>query len=224
MEIKNIIFDLGGILLNIHYQSTIDGFKKLGVRNFDDFFTQANQSHLFDKLDTGKISPAEFRNELRRLSGLKNMTDDEIDAAWNAMILDFPPARISMLVKIKQNYRTFLYSNTNAIHYPVYTRYVQELSGHENLGAFFEKEYYSHILGKRKPDVASFQHILHENNLNPSETVFFDDSVQHVHGAANAGIQAYWLNIEEEDIRDFFEDGKLNKKFFEKLQQQNQQS
>jgi len=224
MEIKNIIFDLGGILLNIHYQATIDAFKKLGVENFDEFFTQANQSHLFDRLDIGKISPAEFRNELRRLSGVENMKDDDIDQAWNAMILDIPPQRVSMLVKVKEKYRTFLFSNTNAIHYPVYTRYIKEIFGYENLGAFFEQQYYSHVLGKRKPDVESFEYILKENDLNPSETLFFDDSVQHIVGARKAGIQAYWLNIEEEDIRNFFDLGKLNKEFFVKLEQQTQTS
>ncbi|MFP4289798.1 MAG: HAD family hydrolase [Bacteroidales bacterium] len=222
MEIKSIIFDLGGILLNISYQATIDAFKKLGVKNFGEFFTQANQSHLFDRLDTGKISPAEFRNELRRLSGIENMKDDEIDQAWNAMILDIPPQRISMLEKVKQHYRTFLYSNTNAIHYPVYTRQIREIFGYDSLGAFFEQQYYSHILGKRKPDVESFEHILKENALNPSETLFFDDSVQHVDGARKAGMNAYWLNIEKEDIRDFFKDGKLNEDFFTKLELQTQ--
>jgi glucose-1-phosphatase len=223
MEIKNIIFDLGGVFLNIDYQATIKSFKSLGVKNFEDFFTQAKQNNLFDRLDVGTISPADFRDELRQISGLA-MTDADIDTAWNAMILDFPQQKIPMIEQISGNYRTFLLSNTNAIHYPAYTRYLQEAHGYESLAELFEKHYLSHEIGLRKPNVEVFYYVLEQNNLIPEETLFFDDTLQHVEGARKAGLHAYWIDITREDITEYFEKGMLKNSFFTKLQNQSGQS
>lgn len=222
MEIKNIIFDLGGVFLNIDYQATIKAFKSLGVKNFEDFFTQANQNHLFDRLDVGKVSPADFRDELRQISGLA-LTDAEIDTAWNAMILDFPQQKIPMIEQISGNYRTFLLSNTNAIHYPAYTRFLQEAHGYESLAELFEKQYLSHEIGLRKPNVEVFYFVMEQNNLIPAETLFFDDTLQHVEGARKAGLNAYWIDITREDITEYFEKGMLKSSFFTKLQNQSGQ-
>lgn len=216
MQIKNIIFDLGGILLNLDYNATMKGFHDLGVTNFDEFFTQAKQNHLFDRLDTGNISITTFRDELRKLSGI-NMTDQEIDAAWNAMILDFPAKRINMLSEVKQHYKTFLFSNTNAIHYPYYNRILQENFNYDSLSPFFIKEYYSHLLKMRKPDVASFQYIINENNLTAQHTLFIDDTEQHIEGARKAGLQVRWLDKKREEVTDLFEKGRLKQEILESI-------
>jgi len=223
MEIKNIIFDLGGIFLNIDYQATIKAFKDLGVTKFEEFFTQANQYHLFDRLDIGKISPEDFRDEFRRISGLP-LTDAQIDKAWNAMLGDFPQHKMPMIEMIGENYRTFLLSNTNAIHYPAYTRYLQEVHGYESLAQLFEKQYLSHEVGMRKPNEEIFRFVMEENNLIPHETLFFDDTLQHVQGARKAGLHAYWVDLTREDIVEYFDRGKLKESFFRKLQSQSGQS
>lgn len=222
MDIKNIIFDLGGVLLNIDYQATVKAFKDLGVKNFEDFFTQSSQNKLFDRLDRGKITPEEFRDELRSMSGVA-MSDAEIDKAWNSMILDFPQQKIPMLELISSYYRTFLLSNTNAIHYPAYTSFLQEAHGYDSLAQLFEKEYLSHEVGMRKPDVEIFYHVLEQNNLLPDETLFFDDTQHHVEGARRAGIHAYWIDITREDVTEFFDKGRLKDSFFKKLQSQSEQ-
>ncbi len=220
MEIRNIIFDLGGVLLNVDYHATIDSFKQLGVKNIDEFFTQAHQSRIFDGLDKGKTSPEEFRDELRKLTGL-SLADNEIDRAWNAMLLDLPQQNLPLLEKVKDNYRIFLLSNTNAIHFPNFLKYLQEAHGYESLDLFFEKQYLSHEVGMRKPDVEIFEHVIHDNNLIPSETLFIDDTRQHVIGARKAGLQAYWLEIDKEVTLNLFEEGgKLNESFFKKLENQ----
>ena len=209
MNISTIIFDLGGVLLNVDYNQTIEAFKKLGMKNFDNFFTQAAQSKLFDRFDTGAISPTEFRNNIRNMSGLK-LTDKQIDDAWNAMLLDIPPERIQLLNKVRQHYRIFLLSNTNAIHYPVYMKYMKDTYGVESLEALFEKQYLSHEINLRKPDATVFNHILQQQSLNPEHTLFIDDSRQHVEGARNAGIKALWLNISKNNVTSLFnEEGKL---------------
>ncbi len=203
MTPTTIIFDLGGVILNINYEKTITAFKELGITEFEHFFTQAAQTKLFDRFDTGDISPDEFRQQLRNISGI-HLTDQQIDHAWNAMLLDLPPNRIKLLEEVRKNYRTFLLSNTNAIHYPVYMQYMKETYGVESLEALFEKQYLSFELGMRKPNRNIFERVIQENNLSPEKTLFIDDSKQHVHGARQTGLQALWLNVEKNTIASLF--------------------
>ncbi len=197
-KIKNIIFDLGGVIINIDYHLTINAFKALGLQNFDTIFNQAKQIGVFDLLDKGLISPQEFRNEVRRITS-SNLTDEQIDKAWNAMLLDFPPSRLELLGRVKSGYKTFLLSNTNAIHFEAYNQILHRTFGVENLSVFFDREYYSHLIHMRKPDADAFELILNENNLKPEETLFIDDTLQHVEGAKKLGILAHHLNIPNGD-------------------------
>jgi glucose-1-phosphatase len=203
MNIRNIIFDLGGVLLNINYEASIDAFKRLGVRDFDSFFTQAAQNQLFDRLDRGEVSPAGFRQELRDLSGFE-LKDADIDSAWNAMLLDLPKARVQLLKGVRQHYNTYLLSNTNAIHYPAYMKYMRQAYGVESLEDLFNKQYLSHEIGLRKPDPEPFELILRENNLKAGETLFIDDTLGHVKGAAKTGIKAFFLDVKTMDVIDLF--------------------
>lgn len=203
MTPTTFIFDLGGVILNINYEKTITAFKELGITDFENFFTQAAQTKLFDRFDTGDISPDEFRQQLRNISGI-HLTDQQIDHAWNAMLLDLPPNRIKLLEEVRKNYRTFLLSNTNAIHYPVYMNYMKQHHDINDLSTLFEKQYLSFQLGMRKPNRNIFERVIQENNLSPEKTLFIDDSKQHVHGARQTGLQALWLNIEKNSIASLF--------------------
>ncbi len=205
IDIQNIIFDLGGVILNISYEKTILAFKKLGMSDFDNFFTQAAQSQLFDRLDKGSISSDDFRKELREFTGL-NPTDYQIDEAWNAMLLDMPPERVALLQNVRQNYRTYLLSNTNAIHYPVYMEYMSRTFGIDDLAHLFEKQYLSYQMGMRKPDKEIYNTVVSENGLDPEKTLFIDDSRQHVLGARDAGLHALWLDVERFSVESLFND------------------
>jgi len=202
-KIKNIILDLGGVLLNIDYIATIKAFKELGVKNIEMIFTPEAQNKLFDCLEDGTMNPDEFREGLRKHSGL-NLTVKQIDDAWNAMLLDFPKSRIELLDGIRKNYRLFLLSNTNAIHYPEYLGYMARTYGFANLDSLFEKTYWSHEIGMRKPFVEVFDLIVDENNLIKQETLFVDDTLQHVEGARRAGLNAIWLDLRKFNIHDLF--------------------
>jgi len=199
---KNIIFDLGGVILNINYNLTAEAFKKLGIKNYNELYTQFNQISLFDDLEIGKISSNIFRTKIKELCKI-SISDSEIDKAWNAMLLDFPKERLDLLNKLKNKYRLFLLSNTNEIHLIDYQKQLQEKFNIRNLGEFFEKEYYSHIVGLRKPNKEIFEMVLKENDLIASETLFIDDSIQHIEGAKLVGINAYHLT-KGESIIDIF--------------------
>lgn len=187
-----IIFDLGGVILNIDYHRTIRAFKALGMSDFDHHFTQLKQEHLFDLHETGHISDADFRHGLRPHL-LPDVTDADIDAAWNAMLLDLPAQRLNLLMKLKNQHRTFLLSNTNAIHINEFHRQLRAVHGLMDLNDHFERVYLSYQMGLRKPDPAIFLRVCDENGLSPETTLFIDDSPQHVEGAKKAGLMAVHL-------------------------------
>jgi glucose-1-phosphatase len=203
--IKNIIFDLGGVLLNLDYHRTINAFKELGLTSFEQVYSQAAQKKLFDEYEMGLISSDHFRSGLNRLLG-KEISPETIDAAWNAMLLDLPTERLELLKKLKSRYRLFLLSNTNDIHYNAWSAYLQSTYGFPDFRDFFEKEYYSHLVGRRKPAREIFEMVLSENGLERTETLFIDDSIQHVEGARLAGLHAHHLQPSTTILHLFNED------------------
>ena len=191
MKYDAIIFDLGGILINLNYQKTIDAFKELGMENFEEFYTQANQNELFDQFEIGAISPQHFVNQL--LPFLPSGTSpNKVVAAWNAMILDVPLEKIELLLELKEQTDIYLLSNTNELHVP---RVRQEWAKVTELPMehFFKKTYFSNEIGRRKPHNSTFQWVCDQNQLNPTETLFIDDSIQHIEGANSIGLQTLFL-------------------------------
>jgi HAD superfamily hydrolase (TIGR01549 family) len=192
-NIQNIIFDLGGVIIDLDIDSTIAAMNQIGHVPFDRYYTQSKQTDLFNDLDTGKISPDKFFKLLKKEINFRGR-DHELVDAWNAMLLDVPDKRLDVLVKAKQNYNTFLLSNTNEPHIEVFERDLYNIHGVKNFEDYFDKVYYSCRVGLRKPNKEIFELVLKENDLDPAETVFIDDSIQHVQGAGECGIKAYLLN------------------------------
>lgn len=190
--IRHIIFDLGGVLLNIDYKLTEQAFVKLGIANFAEMYSQLRQSTLFDDFEIGKTSPAEFIKALQENSGTDISYNDMV-TAWNAMLLDFPLRRLQILQQLRIHYDLILLSNTNEIHEQAFNSIINSAHSIPNIGTFFDRVYLSHRIGMRKPNVEVFERILTENSLQPQHTFFIDDSPQHVEGAKKAGIQALWL-------------------------------
>lgn len=189
---KNIIFDLGGVILNIDYKLTVEAFKKLGLADFDKLYSQANQSSLFDAYEVGKISSEKFIDEMQNIIGM-DISKQSIVEAWNAMLLDLPGERVALLNNLKNNYRIFLLSNTNEIHKIAYCNYLKKTFGFNDLSNLFEKQYLSFEIGLRKPHKETFEYVIADAGIIKEETLFIDDSVQHVVGAKEAGIDAFHL-------------------------------
>jgi putative hydrolase of the HAD superfamily len=195
--VKNIIFDLGGVIINLNYQLTRKAFENLGVANFNDLYTQHHANPLFEQLEVGAIEPEAFYEALRQATGL-TLTNSQIETAWNAMLLDFPVERLLWLDQIKNKYNIYLFSNTNTIHYKAFTTiYAQTapLVGlNPNFNHFFKTAYYSHTLKQRKPAVAAFEAVLQDAKLDPAQTLFIDDTISNIEGAQKAGLQTLFLN------------------------------
>jgi glucose-1-phosphatase len=185
--IKNLIFDLGGVILNIDFALTEQAFEKLGISAFSQYMTRFHITSFFKEYEVGRISDAEFIQELRALLP-QSVSDQAIITAWNALLLDFPPERIELLQNLKKHYRLFLLSNTNSLHYQAFQQQLHAQTGFlmEDL---FEKAYYSHTCHLRKPDAAIYELVVKENSLVPAETLFMDDTETNFSGAHEVGLQ-----------------------------------
>ena len=181
--IKNLLIDLGGVLINLDRQRCIEHFQKLGLQNVD---------ALLDIL----ITPAEFRDGVRKMIG-KAVSDKQIDAAWNSFLVDIPTQKLDLLLKLREKYVVYLLSNTNQIHwewtcahlFPYRTFKVED---------YFEKTYLSFEMKMAKPEPEIFKAIIEDAGIEPKETLFIDDSEMNCKTAQNLGISTYTAKAGED--------------------------
>jgi putative hydrolase of the HAD superfamily len=192
-NIKNIIFDYGNVIFSIDFTLTQQALADLGISNATEFFGHRKQDTIFNAFEKGEITADEFRAKIREKAGNPGLTNDQINNAWNKMLLGIAKGNNDLLAKLKDKYRTFLLSNINAIHYDYIIDYLKREFGFEGNDHLFEKVYYSHFIGKRKPDAEIFEYILEDSNLKPEETLFIDDSPQHLETAAKLSIQTFLM-------------------------------
>jgi glucose-1-phosphatase len=203
-SIKNLIFDFGGVICNIDVKLTEQAFMDLGLKRFDTGRSISDSAGLFEDLETGAIAPQHFRDELRRYFE-SPITDEQLDAAWNALLLDVPEPRIRLIEALRKNYRIFLLSNSNEIHYLKYNDEFAKQFGYNGLEGLFETAWFSFRIGMKKPDPAIFNYVMDQAELIAAETLFIDDTLQHVEGARAVGMHACHLKIGEgEEITDLF--------------------
>ena len=195
MKYKAIIFDLGGVLIDVNYHKTAEAFIELGVENFDDLYSQADQTKLFDEFEIGKISEQRFINSLLPYCQPGTSPNQAVHA-WIAMVLGFKPQKVELLAKLKEKFPLYMLSNTNALHIPVVNREWDKVSD-KPLEHYFKKLYFSHEIHKRKPHPETFKFVCDDIGFKPGEVLFIDDSIQHVKGAELAGLQAIHLKDDE---------------------------
>lgn len=191
--IKNIIFDLGGVIINLDNQLTEKAFTQLGVKNMRQYFGHGHADSFFKDYEVGKITDRQFIDSIREMTGLADVPDQAIIDGWNALLLDFPPERINLLRELGRRYRIFLFSNTNSLHLTALRQIYTQTFESGMLDDLFERTYYSHLLGMRKPDRESYEYILRENGLVGEETLFVDDAIVNVEGAEHAGLKGLYL-------------------------------
>ena len=191
-DIDAVIFDYGGVLINIDYDATIEAFNNLGIENFEKMYSQAEQSNLFNNIETGHIAPTYFINQL--LDYLPSGTSaNKVVEAWNAMIKNVPASSIELIEDLKkQGLKVYLLSNTNQLHIDVANREWAKVSTKKPV-ELFDAVYYSHEVKMRKPNKEIFEFVCEENSLDVSKTLFIDDSIQHIEGAKSIGLQTIHL-------------------------------
>jgi glucose-1-phosphatase len=188
-SVKNLIFDLGGVILDLSVDKTLQAVADLSNLDKKEVTKRYVSGEGFLLYEKGLISEEEFRDYVRKTYSV-TASDEQVDTAWNAMLLGLPYAKLEMLQRLMKDYQVYLLSNTNTIH----LRHIHEVmlppvAGVSSLDPYFHKTYYSHLMNKRKPDADIFLQVLEENNLTASETVFLDDNLQNVEGAIAVGIK-----------------------------------
>ncbi len=190
-KIKNLIFDFGGVIYQIDHNKQIQSFQALGLDNFELFYSQAMQKPLFADFEKGLIAENDFRMELNNILGL-NLPAPTLDEAWNSILVDYIDESVNLLLTLRSRYRLFLLSNTNSIHYQVYTAQFRKKRGFD-FESIFEKVFWSFQIARRKPDSEVYKFVINDGHMNPDESVFIDDSVQNTIASTHAGLPAYWL-------------------------------
>ena len=195
-KIENIIFDLGGVLLDIDYNLTRTAFESLGIADFDTMYSLTDASHLFQKLETGKISEEDFYKELNKWTGL-HLSPSQIKTAWNAMLLSFRENSLQYLASLRPHYKTYLLSNTNFIHIDSFNETFNDKKREEPFNDYFDKAFYSCGIGLRKPNMNCYEWVLNDLKTDGAKTLFIDDSEQNIEGAKNAGLHTILLKSGE---------------------------
>ncbi len=196
-QLKNIIFDLGGVLLNIDYNKTEQAFKELGFDNFEEMYSQFTADELFANLETGKISNDDFYDKLTK-EAKRNVTKEEIAGAWNKMLLTWRKESLAFIAKLNSKYKIYLLSNTNAIHLEAFNEILRKETGEsEGIDKLFAKAYYSHKVNFRKPNDDIFNFVAKDADLKPEETLFIDDSRNNIEAAKKLGFKTHLLLADE---------------------------
>lgn len=206
-NINNIIFDYGNVIFELDFRKVVRAFHEIGVPDAERFFSHSEQSPIFDAFDLGEITAAQFRNEIRKLTGDFTLTDAGIDQAWNSLLVGVSEEHLRLLLRLKKRYRTFLLSNNNELHYQYIQDYLKREHGVESNSTFFEKDYYSHLMGMRKPNNNIFEYVLERHKLIPSETLFIDDSPQHLATARKLGIATQLIHAPNRLVEFFSSSG-----------------
>lgn len=187
-KIKNIIFDLGDVILNIDVPVASKSFAELSGREQAEILELFSQNALFRQFETGELDEAGFRNYVRKILDFSDLSDDAIDTAWNSLLLDLPPERVELLQKLAVNYRLFLLSNTSSIHITQVNKILEASTGVEKLEDLFETVFLSYEMGLMKPDPRIYQKVLEQAGLKAEETLFLDDNLANIEAASRLGI------------------------------------
>ena len=201
-NIKNIVFDLGGVLVDLDFKSTINGLQKAGFTNVKEQLQAFDQDGIFKKFELGEISADEFRASIRKNSSV-SLTDEEVDSLWNLMLLEIPREKLELILDLRSKYMVYLLSNTNSIHWDYVCKNAFNYRGFR-MDDYFEETFLSYEMHLAKPDKAIFEKMLNDANLLPEETLFIDDLEANCKAAEEVGIHAHHYHIGD-DLSKIFE-------------------
>jgi len=201
-NIKNIVFDLGGVLVDLDFKSAINGLQQAGFANVKEQLQAFDREGIFQKFELGEMTAEEFRSAIRENSTV-TLTDEEVDALWNLMLLEIPREKLELILDLRGKYMVYLLSNTNSIHWDYVCKNAFNYRGFR-VNDYFEKTFLSFEMHLAKPDKAIFEKMLEDANLLAEETLFIDDSEANCKAAAEVGIHAHHYHIGD-DLSKIFE-------------------
>ena len=201
-NIKNIVFDLGGVLVDLDFKAAINGLQKAGFANVKEQLQTLHQGGIFQKFELGEMTAEEFRTAIRENSTVE-LTDEEVENLWNAMLLEIPREKLELILALRGKYMVYLLSNTNSIHWDYVCKNAFNYRGFR-VKDYFEETFLSYEMHLAKPDKAIFEKVLQDANLLPEETLFIDDSEANCKAAEEVGIHTHHYHIGD-DLKEIFE-------------------
>ena len=200
-KIRNIVFDLGGVLVDLDFKAAINGLQEAGFTNVKEQLMAFDRGGIFQKFEVGEITADEFRTAIRENSTV-TLTDEEVDALWNLMLLEIPREKLELILELRGKYMVYLLSNTNSIHWDYVCKNAFNYRGFR-VEDYFEETFLSYEMHLAKPDKAIFEKMLHDANLLAEETLFIDDSEANCKAAEEVGIHAHHYHIGD-DLTEIF--------------------
>ena len=201
-KIRNIVFDLGGVLVDLDFKAAINGLQEAGFANVKEQLLAFDRGGIFQKFEVGEITADEFRAAIRENSTV-TLTDEEVDGLWNAMLLEIPREKLELILELRGKYMVYLLSNTNSIHWDYVCKNAFNYRGFR-VNDYFEETFLSYEMHLAKPDKAIFEKVLQDANLLPEETLFIDDSEANCKAASELGIHTHHYHIGD-DLKEIFE-------------------
>lgn len=207
-KIKNIIFDFGGVIINLDTETPLQLMSLHSKLDINEVWLELQKTKVFELYETGLLTDDEFRNSIRNFFNI-NIDDELNDQIWNSMLLNIPHERIKTIEKCHEHYRIFLLSNSNPIHYKHYSSQLKLKFGYDNFDQLFDKAYFSFEIKKLKPAAEIFNHVIEEQNLVLEETLFIDDVIANIHAAQSLGLNVIHLKENMDIVNLFDENGVL---------------
>lgn len=204
-NVPNLIFDMGGVIIDINLHLAMQAFAALADCDAEELKSRFWGSEFFLAHETGHCTDMDFRTNIAALLG-KTFTDDEIDLAWNSLLLEIPAKRIELLKQLRKKHKLYLLSNTNGIHIKAINQLLDQQYGIKGMEELFDKVYYSHQIGKRKPGPEIYKYVLSDAGMNAEDCLFFDDLPANLQAPGEIGIQTVLIRPGQFTINDYFQD------------------
>lgn len=202
-NVKNLLFDFGGVIVSLNKQNALKRFKEIGFADIDKYLGEYRQEGIFLEYEEGKLTADEFYAEFRRIAGKDDISDDDIDSAWMAFLTGIPEYKYQLVKDLRKEYKVYLLSNTN----PSVMKWARSKDFSPEgatIDEYFDKCYISYEIGCAKPDKEIFEAVINDSGMNPAETLFFDDGKANIEAAKELGFQVYLTN-QDEDLTKVFE-------------------
>jgi len=203
-DITTIIFDLGGVLVNLDWNKCIIGFSEIGIEEMSELLSTTLQRGFILDFEKGLISEDEFRNQLRKYSS-KTLTDKQIDLAWSSFLVNIPAEKLELLWQLKQKYKILMLSNTNSLSYNFCVNTMFNTNGH-TLDDYFDKCYLSYQMHLCKPEADIFEALLKDAGVKAEECLFLDDGIHNIDTAKKLGFRTRFVEPYSEIKLSDFED------------------
>lgn len=201
---KNIIFDLGNVIIDIDFERTFKAFTEISENvNWRESERILKEKQIWSRYEKGQLTDAEFRAEIREELKI-TASDEQIDTAFCGLLMDIDPARIELIKKLATKYKIYILSNTSHIHFLEVERILERCADVKHFSEIFDYVFLSYEMGKLKPEVDIYEEVLKQANLVASETLFLDDLLANLEGAATLGIQTKQIVPNEFTILDLF--------------------